>query len=153
MDPAPGPHSDTVSLPSKVTNRSSTVTLFVLFTHLSNLSFYCHSFTPVPCGSGQGRRFHIQNAPSRSRPFLRSHDPIRPMDRSHKCMLIPPAWPRLLAIHVLLGTESRGADKLPYRRTRTSSYRFSATWSLTSRSDSSSHKTSLLQGKTIYCPL
>ena len=108
MAPAPGPHSDTVSLPSKVTNRSSTVTLSVLFTHLSNLSFYCHSFTPVPCGSGQGRRFHIQNAPSRSRPFLWSHDPTRPMDQSHRCMLIPPAWPRLLAIHALLGTESRG---------------------------------------------
>ena len=108
MDSAPGPHSNTVSLLSKVTNRSSTVTLSVLFTHLSNLSFYCHSFIPVPCDSGQGRRFHIQNAPSRSRPFLWSHDPTCPMDQSHKCMLISPAW------------------------------------SLTSRSDSSSHKTSLL---------
>ena len=108
MDFAPGPHSNTVSLPSKVTNRSSTVTLSVLFAHLSNLPLYFHSFTPVPCGSGQGPRFNIQNAPSRSRPFLWSHDPTRPMDRSHKCMLISPAWSRLLAIHALLGTESRG---------------------------------------------
>ena len=45
-----------------------------------------------------------------------------------------------------------GADKLPYRRARTSSHRFSTTWSLTSRSDPSSHKTSLFQGKQFIAP-
>ena len=108
MNPAPNFHSNTISLLSKVTARSATVTSFVLLAHLSNLSFYWHFFTPVPYDSGQGRCFHIQNMPSRSRPFLWSHDPTRPIDYSYKCMLISPAWSRFLGILAFLGTESRG---------------------------------------------